>query len=37
MINENIGDVGSCLKVWFVQRLDLFNNVSSELGEEFNR
>ena len=34
MINDNVLEVGSCLKVWLVQRLVLFNNIINELEDK---
>lgn len=37
MINDNMLDIGSCLKVWLVQRLAVFKNIINEIEEEFSR
>ena len=34
MINDNVLEVGSCLKLWLVQRLVLFNNIINELEDK---
>lgn len=34
MIKDDVLDLGSCLKVWLMQRLVLFNNIINELEEE---
>lgn len=34
MINDNVLEIGSCLKVWLVQRLVLFNNIINELEDK---
>ena len=34
MINDSVLEIGSCLKVWLVQRLVLFNNIINELEDK---
>lgn len=34
MINDNVLEIESCLKVWLVQRLVLFNNIINELEDK---